>query len=174
MTDDREQCDNYGNGYGWRLVCLCLLFAVVFGVAAVTPAMATDSNVAPTSSVDSPAQELTITVGESVSFTTAAEDADSNLHGVSWYLDGSHQGISYAVSGASGTDTWTYTFEESGTYIVEGTVFDEDWAYNSDPATWTHRRGSKQPTDDSADHTDPDDHCRAKRVGRLWGDGQRQ
>jgi plastocyanin len=132
----------WGN-VSWEDV-LSLFCAVLVVTAPVTASVsltaqpaAAQGNSPPTSSVESPSQDVTITAGDTIDFTVHAEDPDGNLHGTSWYVDGSHQGNTYDLEGSSSSDTWSYTFDDPGTYTIEADVFDLEGAYNSEAATWT-------------------------------------
>lgn len=78
---------------------------------------------------------ITAIPGSSLTFKIGASDADGNLKGCEWYLNGSNVAV-HNISGSNGTDSWTKTFNTPGTYIVECEVFDSDWQYSSS-VKWT-------------------------------------
>ena len=122
------------------LICvLCaflILTAPIGNVVAVSDASAdVNSNSAPSAVRDSPDREITIQPGESVDFAIEADDSDGNLKGTEWYLDADFKKETQSISGTSDTSTWSQTFESTGTYTVEGQVFDSEREYSS-PVEW--------------------------------------
>jgi hypothetical protein len=78
-----------------------------------------------------------LATGTSVAFEVQATDANGNLRGVDWYVNGVHQATHFSLAGSSGTDGWSHTFGSSGTYVVEADVFDHGGAYSNPDALWT-------------------------------------
>ena len=94
-------------------------------------------NTAPNASRSSPTSaNISVTVGESQTFTVKGTDTDGNLKGAKWYLNGALQATHTTLSGSSGTDSWSHTFNTAGTYSVEALVFDTENA-NSNLVKWT-------------------------------------
>ena len=104
---------------------------------AITATFQEESSTPPESWTDSPGNSITIREGELVTFSVGAEDSDGSLHGTEWYVDGSFQEATYGLDGNADTDTWSYRFEEPGTYSIEADVFDSSGTYNDDAAEWT-------------------------------------
>ena len=94
-------------------------------------------NTAPNASMSGPTSaNISLTVGESQTFTVKGTDSDGNLKGAKWYLDGALQATHLTLSGTSGTDSWNYAFDTAGTYTVEALVFDANNA-SSNQVRWT-------------------------------------
>jgi len=75
--------------------------------------------------------------GSTVQFTVAATDQNGNLQTTAWYLNGQLQKTDTDMSGHSGTDSWSYTFNELGTNVVEAVVGNSAGNYSSPAASWT-------------------------------------
>jgi hypothetical protein len=84
----------------------------------------------------SPESPVTLKKGQTQAFVVLAGDLGGDLRGVRWYLDGVLQG-DFPLSGGEDTHTWSYTFDVSGTYLVEAVAFDEYDALGSVKAVWT-------------------------------------
>ena len=75
-----------------------------------------------------------LTTGDRQTFSARATDADGNLSGWDWFLNGvSQNGLSLALTGNI-TRTFTHTFSTPGTYTVESRFTDLEGASGS--ATW--------------------------------------
>ena len=103
----------------------------------ITATFQEESATPPESWTDSPEQSLTIQEGDLVTFSVGAEDPDGSLHGTEWYVDRSFQEATYGLDGSTDTDSWSYRFEEPGSYSIEADVFDSSETYNADAAEWT-------------------------------------
>ena len=88
----------------------------------------------PTASRESPDGEISIESGESVAFTLAADDPDGNLDGIEWYVDETLE-TTQSVNGTNATPATTIAFDDPGTYVVEGIVFDRERTY-SEAVEW--------------------------------------
>ncbi len=73
--------------------------------------------------------EITLNVGDSITFTVRAEDSDGNLDGIKWYLDG-YLVYTSSVSGSSCTDSWSHTFDTTGEFEVKARVYDNEGEYD--------------------------------------------
>ncbi len=117
--------------------------------ALVLSHQACHANAPPTASRQSPSSPITLLRGASQTFTVRGNDPDCNLRGAEWYLDGVHQVSHFTLSGCSGTDPWTYTFNtaRSTPYIIEALVFDTDSPnLYSSPARWELTVENRPPT----------------------------
>ncbi|MBO4247370.1 carboxypeptidase regulatory-like domain-containing protein [Halomicrobium sp. IBSBa] len=94
------------------------------------------SNSAPSASRDGPSRDVTIDQGATVTFAVDADDPDGNLAGTEWYVDGELADETQWIDGSSDTAEFSRTFDEPGTYTVEGAVFDGERAYSS-LVSWT-------------------------------------
>jgi hypothetical protein len=78
----------------------------------------------PTISRSSPTESsVSVTQGNSQTFTANVADFDSDLSTVKWFLQDQLQGTRL-VSGNSALSSWLINFPSSGTYTVEAEVFD--------------------------------------------------
>jgi len=93
-------------------------------------------NSAPESDRDFPDGTVTIEQGESLTFSVDASDVDENLNHVDWYVDGDQQ-TTNKLSGKDDTDSYTHTFDSTGTYTVEADVFDSQGVSDDDAVQWT-------------------------------------
>jgi len=83
-------------------------------------------NLAPTVSRLSPSSSsVTTTRGVQTTFSVTAADADGDLAHVEWFVGGESQ-VVHAISGSSTTDSWSYTFGATGSYVVQAYVYDTD------------------------------------------------
>jgi len=82
------------------------------------------SSSVPDASRVSPGSPVKLYEGDTQAFTVRGTDPGGDLKSAQWYLDGFHQ-VSNVLSGSSDTDTWSHTFDTSGTYLVEARVSDE-------------------------------------------------
>jgi len=94
-------------------------------------------NDAPSISREDPGYDVSATPGESMTFTISGSDSDGNLQGVEWYVDDEHEDNTYGLSGSSGTDATSFSFDSAGTYTVEAKAFDNEDAYSEEAATWS-------------------------------------
>jgi hypothetical protein len=78
-----------------------------------------------------------LTGGTTVQFSVAATDQNGNLQTTEWYVNGQLQKTDTNMSGHSGTDGWSYTFNELGTNVVEAVVGNSAGNYSSPAASWT-------------------------------------
>lgn len=86
----------------------------------------TPSNVAPEiHRLNPPAESITIQQWESVDYEAYATDADGNLDRFTWYLNGSLMETTSASSGVD-TDTWSYSFNQTGSNTVTVYIFDDE------------------------------------------------
>ena len=67
-------------------------------------------------------------------FTANVSDADGNLLGLSWFVEGVEE-QSKGLQGGSGSDTFSFQFSSQGTFLVEVVVTDEKGDTVS--TTWT-------------------------------------
>ena len=85
-------------------------------------------NQAPTSTIDNPSQDTTVTLGDAANFQGTASDADGTIASHAWdFGDG---------NGASVEDPGNYTYAAVGIYTVTYQVTDDDGG-NSPPANVT-------------------------------------
>ncbi len=113
------------------------LIVITISAEAVN-AITTAQNTAPSASRYNPGSNIiNLSVGQAQTFTVKGTDPDGNLRGTEWYLNGSYQISHFTLSGTSGIDSWSYTFNTAGTYMVEALVFDSLNAYSSQSAAWT-------------------------------------
>ena len=105
-----------------------------FGVIAVYTVSAT--NRAPTITDSSPSSaSISLTTGDSQTFSARATDPDDNISEWDWYVDDESQGgQSLALTGDI-TRTFSYTFSRAGNYTVEAEFIDVQG--ESDSVTWT-------------------------------------
>ena len=104
-----------------------------FGVIAVYTVSAT--NRAPTITDSSPSSPVSLTTGDSQTFSARATDPDDNISEWDWYVDDESQGgQSLALTGDI-TRTFSYTFSRAGNYTVEAEFIDVQG--ESDSVTWT-------------------------------------
>jgi hypothetical protein len=76
--------------------------------------------------------------GTTVGFAVNGSDADGNLRGAEWYLDGVHQASYFDMTGSSDTSNWSYTFNGNGTFEVTVIIFDAGFPnLYSNGITWT-------------------------------------
>ena len=66
---------------------------------------------------------VTVSQGDSQGFTVEAQDSDSDLNYVEWYVGGSYQETD-SVSGSSDYSTFSKTFSSEGTLEVKAIVYD--------------------------------------------------
>ena len=85
----------------------------------------------PEGEITSPAQDLTIGVGQSVDFAGRAKDRDGVVTGYSWIFPGG------TPSKSSVRSPGLVRFKELGTYVVSMTAFDDDGANDPSPPTRT-------------------------------------
>ncbi len=76
---------------------------------------------------------LSISAGESISFTAGASDIDGNLDEFKWYLNGNLL-ATHSASGTNDTDEWTHSFTTTGTNTVLARI--EDTAENYAEISW--------------------------------------
>ncbi|MFW6001988.1 MAG: Ig-like domain-containing protein, partial [archaeon] len=81
----------------------------------------------------SPAQNQTITKGTTIQFKLGADDP-YGLNFSEWYIGSSFK-ANHSMSGYYDEDTYTYTFNSVGDYVVYGYVYDS--SYNSDFVYWS-------------------------------------
>ncbi len=113
------------------------LIAITTSAEAVN-AITTAQNTAPSASRYNPGSNIVnLAVGQAQTFIVKGTDPDGNLRGTEWYLNGNYQISHFTLSGTSGIDSWSYTFNTAGTYMVEALVFDSLNAYSSPSAAWT-------------------------------------
>lgn len=91
----------------------------------------TKANAKPSAERVSPSDDLSVPVDDSVEFHVAAEDADGNLAGVEWYVDGEHVETTRSIEGLDDTATWSHEFKSPGPHTVEAQVFDTAGGYSS-------------------------------------------
>ena len=104
-----------------------------FGVIAVYTVSTT--NRAPTITDSSPSSPVSLTTGDSQTFSARATDPDDNISEWDWYVDDESQGgQSLALTGDI-TRTFSYTFSRAGNYTVEAEFIDVQG--ESDSVTWT-------------------------------------
>lgn len=96
--------------------------------------------------IDDPTGDPTVRPGERVDFSVDAEDADGDLDGVEWYVDGDYRDDSY-LSGRSASASWDTTFDDPGTYRVEAVAYDEGREY-SEAVSWTVEVRAADPEGD--------------------------
>jgi uncharacterized membrane protein len=93
-------------------------------------------NTPPTTTAEEPAEDLTVPLGEPVTFEVEADDPDGNLAGVEWYVNDEFTGEPSNLQGGRDSATLDYSFDSPGTYEIDAEAFDAEEAY-SDPASWT-------------------------------------
>ena len=124
-------------GGGRKDLSRFLIAAIVFvSLLSLVPPASAQSNSPPDSFIESPSEDVTVTVGESVTFNVGGYDQDGNLHGIEWYRNGDHVGNTYEIGGQSDTGSRTFSFDSPGTYSIEANVFDLETAYNDNAGEW--------------------------------------
>jgi lysozyme len=78
-------------------------------------------------------RDVHVNAGDGITFEVGATDSDGNLMEVVWLLDDVTQ-VTNSISGYSDTDSWSYTFNTAGNFMVEGFVRDTD--YEIDYVDW--------------------------------------
>ena len=108
------------------------------------------SNHAPTVSRVSPSSSsLTLTTGSSRTFTARATDADSNITGYEWTLNGSGVGNSGTLTATGDVRrSHTHSFPSTGTHTVRAEFTDSDGATGS--TSWRVEVEAPQTTTNSA------------------------
>ncbi len=94
-------------------------------------------NEAPVFSTGTPSSPVSLTTGDSQSFSVTATDADNNINAWEWFLDGVSQGGQSLALTGSITRTFSHTFSSAGTYAVKVTFTDADG--ESVSFTWSVR-----------------------------------
>jgi hypothetical protein len=90
-------------------------------------------NHTPMASRQSPTtSSVTIQVGATQIFTVSASDQDGNLAHVEWFL-GSSSRAWHSIVGSTATDSWSYSFNSTGTFNVYAYVYDTE---NANAMTW--------------------------------------
>ncbi len=118
-------------------VFMVITLIVIVTSAEAVNAITTVQNTAPSASSYNPGSNIvSLAVGQSQTFTIKGTDPDGNLRGIEWYLNGNYQISPLTLSGTNGIDSWNYTFNTAGTYMVEALVFDSLNAYSSPSAAW--------------------------------------
>ncbi len=100
-------------------------------------------NEAPMIDSNSPHSPVSLTTGDSQSFSATATDADNNINAWEWFLDGVSQGGQSLALTGSITRNFSHTFSNAGTYTVKveftdanGESADELWrVLVDDPST---------------------------------------
>ena len=91
----------------------------------------------PTATRIEPASEVTIAVEDTIAFLVRAqdldEDVDKNLHLIQWFID-DDQIERDPADGTREERSFTYTFENPGTFVVKANVYDEQMEEAS--VTW--------------------------------------
>ena len=102
-------------------------------VTVIEPAPAnrtpTVSRISPSSAV------VSLTTGDSQTFSARATDADDNISQWEWYVDGQSQGGQSLSLTGSITRSFSHTFSSAGSYTVTVTFTDADGA--SDSVSWS-------------------------------------
>ena len=102
-------------------------------VTVIEPAPA---NRTPTVSRISPSSAaVSLTTGDSQTFSARATDADDNISQWEWYVDGQSQGGQSLSLTGSITRSFSHTFSSAGSYTVTVTFTDADGA--SDSVSWS-------------------------------------
>jgi hypothetical protein len=78
---------------------------------------------------------VTVTRGVQTSFSVSVADVDGDLANVEWFV-GSGSMAWHSVSGSSATDSWTYTFNAVGSYVVFAYVYDADKQPTNVSTSW--------------------------------------
>ncbi|HEX2220775.1 MAG TPA: PKD domain-containing protein, partial [Gemmatimonadales bacterium] len=89
------------------------------------------ANQAPNGSIGSPASNVTIQVGQSVSFAGSGTDADGTIASYAWSFPGGNP------SSSTSQNPGNVTYSTAGTYTVTLTVTDDKGASDPTPATRT-------------------------------------
>jgi surface glycoprotein (TIGR04207 family) len=95
------------------------------GDESITWEVTVDSNEPPVIERDYPEFSTSIKTGSSVKLGVDISDPDGNLRNVDWYVDGNFE-TSNSVSGSTDTDTFSKSFNNEGTYLIEAHVYDEE------------------------------------------------
>lgn len=77
--------------------------------------------------VNPSSSNVTVTVGESVTFDVSASDSDGTLDFFEWYIDNVFQ-ENHPASGNPDTDSWSHTFNTLGGFDIFAYVYDDDGA----------------------------------------------
>ena len=93
------------------------------------------ANLAPTISRRTPPTPVSVTTGSRQSFSATATDADSNINGWEWFLDGVSQGGQSLMLTGSSTQSFSHTFGSAGSFAVKVTFTDAAGESASD--TWS-------------------------------------
>ena len=101
------------------------------GSAPPPPPPPPPANEAPNGSIGSPASNLTIQAGQSVSFAGSGTDADGTIASWAWSFPGGSPASSTAQNPGA------VTYAAAGTYTAALTVTDDDGASDATPATRT-------------------------------------
>ncbi len=83
-----------------------------------------------------PSANIEINVGANLEFVVNTFDQDCDFRGADWYMDGNLQDQHFDLELCDGSDNWSYTFNNEGTYYIEAQGFDFEGNY-SDPIAWT-------------------------------------
>ena len=124
-----------------RLSRRTLLGVVGFGSVAIAGALApliagANGNETPEATIAEPSRSaITAPIGSETAFVARATDADRDLAGAEWYVDGEFV-TAGALRGTSDTDALTWSFDDAGKHVVEALAYDAQRRY-SEPATWT-------------------------------------
>ena len=124
-----------------RLSRRTLLGVVGFGSVAIAGVLApliagANRNETPEATIAEPSRSaITAPIGSETAFVARATDADRDLAGAEWYVDGEFV-TAGALRGTSDTDALTWSFDDAGKHVVEALAYDAQRRY-SEPATWT-------------------------------------
>ena len=124
-----------------RLSRRALLGVVGFGSVTIAGVLApliagANGNETPEATIAEPSRSaITAPIGSETAFVARATDADRDLAGAEWYVDGEFV-TAGALRGTSDTDALTWSFDDAGKHVVEALAYDAQRRY-SEPATWT-------------------------------------
>jgi len=145
-ADDNE--DGISNLYEYDNTQLGLNFMdwLVSSATPTTPTPTSIENHPPTANRIEPASYMSIAIEDTITFQVRAEDpdedADNNLHMVQWFIDDGWIETDPA-DGTSEEASFMHTFENSGTYSVKATVYDEQM--EEDSIVWEVNAGGEEP-----------------------------
>jgi PKD repeat protein len=88
-------------------------------------------NLPPEGTIDTPAQDVVITVGDTVTFAGSASDPDNTLPLAGYWNFGTDSG----VANSQLEDPGAVQFDTAGTYVVRYTVIDNSGQWDPTPAT---------------------------------------
>jgi len=93
-------------------------------------------NQPPKASKIEPSDKIDIVVGEEITFRIKVEDPndDADLHMVQWFIDNKWY-VTSLVDKTTGEASFSYTFENPGTFSIKATAYDEHMG--EDSVTWT-------------------------------------